>query len=52
MNKPTNALMNYIRCLLTTTTCFGRLLRPSSGYTVLRSKIKTVCGESLHDINL
>jgi hypothetical protein len=40
MKKPTNVLMNYIRCLLTTPTCFGRLLRPSSGWTLLKSIIK------------
>ena len=41
--KPTNAFFNYILCLLITPTCFGRLLRPSSGYTVLKSTIKVVC---------
>ena len=44
MKKPTNALRNFIGCLLTTPTCFGRLLRPSSGCTVLKIKIKScVC---------
>jgi hypothetical protein len=32
---------DYIRCLLITPTCFGRLLRPSSGCRVLTSAIKT-----------
>jgi hypothetical protein len=36
MKKQTNAVMNYIPCLLITPTCFGRLLRPSSGSTVLK----------------
>ena len=41
MKKPTNTLINFIRCLLTTPTCFGRLLRPSSGCTVLNSNTKS-----------
>jgi hypothetical protein len=49
MKKPTNAFMNYIRCLLTTPTCFGRLLRPSS---VLKGTIKSLCGESVQDLTL
>ena len=44
---------NYIRCLLTTPTCFGSLLWPSSGCTVLKSIIKScVCGESVQDLVL
>ena len=41
VKKPANTLINYIRCLLTTPTCFGRLLRPSSGCTLLKSTIKS-----------
>jgi hypothetical protein len=53
MKIPTNALMNYIRCVLTTpTTCFGRLLRIYSGCAVLKSTIKTACGESVQDLHL
>ena len=37
MKKPTNALMNFIRCLFKTPTYFGRLLRPSSGCRLLKS---------------
>jgi hypothetical protein len=33
MKKPTNAVINYTCCLLTTPTCFGRLLRPSTECT-------------------
>jgi hypothetical protein len=43
MKKATNALMNYIRCLLITPICFGRLLRPSSGCTVLKMSSKKLC---------
>ena len=41
---------DYIPCLLITPTSFDRLLRPPSGCTVLKSTIKSVCGESSHDL--
>ena len=52
IKKPTNVLVNYIRCLLTTPTCFGRLLRPSSGCIILKNKVKVVCGQSIQDMSL
>ena len=45
-------LYYYILCLLITPTCFGRLLWPSSGCTVLESRIKSLCGESVQDLSL
>ena len=42
--KTTKGICNYIHCLLTTPTCFDRLLQPSSRCTVLKSTIKScVC---------
>ena len=50
LDEETNkCTFNYIRCLLITTTCFGRFLQPSSGCTVLKSTIKS---ESVRDISL
>jgi hypothetical protein len=34
-------------CILTTPTCFGRLLRPYSGNTVSKCTINSSCGESV-----
>jgi hypothetical protein len=52
MKKTNEGTCNYIRCLFITLACFGRLLRPSSGCTVLKSTKKVACGESVKDLDL
>ena len=52
MKKTNECTCNYIRCLLTTPPCFGGFLQLSSGCTVLKSTIKTLCGESVQNLNL
>ena len=45
--KTNKCTYDCIRCLLTKPACFSRLLRPSSGCTILKSTTKSLCGESV-----